>query len=284
VRRFACCMLKDELDVLEFRLNELDGKVDRHIVIESPVTHRGVPKPLHFAEHAARFAPWLDQITYVVGGLPYDENPWVREHAQRDAAWQAILSLGAEDADIVLITDVDEIPSDAALAWDGPDVVSLWMRTCLYAVDWEVPASYPLPPTAVAATVGFLREAGGQLGLVRDNRGSFPVIPDGGWHFSWLGGPERQRAKLESSTCHTELLDHPEAELIRSGARYTQGADGGGIPVVPVDVDETWPAWIRERKCPANWYRPREPAQHGHRSGTGRSAHETGHGPQFPCR
>ena len=186
-----------------------------------------------------------------------DPNPWVREHVQRDAAWLAILKAGAQDEDIVLITDADEIPSLSALAWEGPGAVTLFMKTTLYAVDWLVPPSYPLHPSAVAATVGYLRQHGGQLGAVRDGRYSLPVITDGGWHFSWLGGPERQREKLESATCHLELLNHPEAELIRSGARYRDGASGGGIPVIPVDVDETWPQWIRERKCPPEWFRPR---------------------------
>lgn len=256
-RRFACCMLKDELDVLEMRLHELADHVDAFVITESACTHRGVPKPLYLAENRERFAKWDSQIIHVVAGLPDDPNPWVREHAQRDAAWLAILKAGARDEDVVLITDADEIPSPSALEWEGPGAASLWMRTTLYAVDWLVPRSYPLPPSAVAATVGFLREQGGRLGAVRDGRGNYPMITDGGWHFSWLGGPERQLAKLEQSTCHTELLEHPEAELIRSGARYRDGASGGGIPVIPVEVDEAWPAWIRERRCPAEWFRPR---------------------------
>jgi Glycosyltransferase family 17 len=239
------------------RFAQLDGRVE-HFVVEADRTHRGIAKPLHYAENKERFAPWADQVTHVVADLPDGLEPWEFEHRQRDAAWQAILDAGAEGSDIVLITDCDEIPSAAALAWDGPGAVALFMRTCLYATDWEVAPSYPLPPTAVAATVGYLRAHDGRLGQVRDGRGGYPVIADGGWHFSWIGGPERTRAKLLTATCHTELLSHPEAELILSGARYRTGVDGGGIPVVPVDVDETWPRYIYpERKCPESWFRPR---------------------------
>lgn len=255
-RRFCTIMFRDELDMLDFRLHELGGQVET-VLVEAPTTHRGIAKPLHYAENKERFAPWADRITHVVADLPADLDPWPREHAQRDAAWKAVLDAGAQDDDVVLICDVDEIPSAAALAWEGPGAVSLWMRTTLYAVDWEVPPSYPLPPTAVAATVGYLRGCDGMLGQVRDSRGAYNMITDGGWHFSWIGGPERTRQKLLTSTCHTELLSHPEAELILSGARYREGADGGGIPVVPVDVDETWPRYIQERKCPAEWFRPR---------------------------
>ena len=254
-RHFDCFMLRDELDMLEMRLRELAGKVDRHVIVESSVTHRGIAKPLVFDANKERFRPWLDRITYLVAD-PDMDDPWAREHAQRDHVWPYLDTMGADD-DVVLICDVDEIPSASALAWTGPGATSLFMRTTLYAVDWEVPPSYPLPPTAVAATVAHLRKHGGHLGAVRDARGMYPVITDGGWHFSWTGGPERQKAKLLTGTCHTELLSHPEANLILSGARYREGASGGGIPVVPVDVDQAWPAWIRERKCPAEWFRPR---------------------------
>lgn len=253
---WAPVMLRDELDMLEMRLEEMQGHDVQHVVVEAAQTHRGIAKPLHYGANAGEFGPWAGQITHVLADLSGYSDPWAAEHAQRDAAWP-VIDAQADDDDIVLICDVDEIPSASALAWTGPGAVALWMRTTLYAVDWEVPPSYPLPPTAVAATVGHLRQHGGHLGAVRDQRAAYPVITDGGWHFSWVGGPERQKAKLLTGTCHTELLSHPEANLILSGARYTEGASGGGIPVVPVDVDEAWPAWIRERKCPPEWFRPR---------------------------
>ena len=35
---------------------------------------------------------------------------------------------------------------------------------------------------------------------------------------------------------------------------------GGGLPVTPVTVDASWPAFIYERRCPESWFRPREDA------------------------
>ena len=89
----------------------------------------------------------------------------------------------------------------------------------------------------------------------------FPAT--GGWHFSWTGqgGPAWQAAKLDEATCHTEILGTAEAGLIRSGARWATAQDGGGLPVRPVTVDETWPAYIYERRCPAAWFRPASRSQ-----------------------
>ena len=117
-RRFDCFMFRDELDMLEMRLHELDGKVDRHVIVESPFTHRGIAKPLVFHANKERFRPWLDRITYLVAE-PDAAAPWAVEHAQRDHVWPYLDTMGA-DGDIVLICDVDEIPSAQALAWTGP--------------------------------------------------------------------------------------------------------------------------------------------------------------------
>ena len=44
-------MFRDELDMLECRLRELEDVVYRHVLVEAPVTHRGDPKPLYYAEN-----------------------------------------------------------------------------------------------------------------------------------------------------------------------------------------------------------------------------------------
>jgi hypothetical protein len=254
-----CFMLRDELAMLECRLETMAAYPDvKHVLVESPITHRGVAKPLHYADNRERFAPYAHRIVPMVADTPINREPWNVEHAQRNTAW---LHIGryARPGDMVLICDVDEIPSAAMMAWPGDMVASVYMRTFLFAVDWEVRKE--LPPTCVVATAGYLRmqaAAGAGLAEVRDRRDLYPSIHDGGWHMSWLGGPEKQREKLETATCHTELIGTREGDLILSGARYRTSEDGGGLPVVPVDVDSTWPAYVFERRCPASWFRPRE--------------------------
>ena len=262
-------MFRDELDMLQCRLEAMQGWPVKHVIVESTQTHRGVPKPLNFDAAKERFRPWLDSIIYLVAE-PAETAPWAREHSQRNHAWPVIDTVAA-DGDTVIIGDLDEIPSPALLGWRGVTVAAARMRTTLFAVDWEVPDRL-LPPTCVVATVRYLRSRaryGFGLAKVRDCRGDYTVLPGGGWHFSWVGGPERQREKLETATCHTELLGTTEGDLIASGERYRTSQDGGGLPVVPVDVDETWPAYIRERRCPPEWFRPRQHEQ------TAANAHQT---------
>jgi len=242
-------MFRDELDMLEGRLAELDEVVARHVIVESPVTHRGEAKPLWFMENRDRYAAWADKIVHVVAdGLPTGGDPWVTEHAQRDAAAAALEDLA--DTDIVLIADVDEFPPAGFDFESVLPVVSFAQRLAMYAVDWLYPE---LHVCSVAARWGRLK--GRSLAAVRDNRHAYPVVP-GGWHLTWLGGLEGQRQKL-AVTCHTEMTA-AEAELIRSGACYLGGTHHSGkLDMVPADVDDTWPGFIWRRECPENWFRRR---------------------------
>ncbi len=246
-RLFDVFMFRDELDMLECRLRELEKWDLTHILVESPVTHRGDPKPLAYAVSQERYARWADRIIHVVAGdLPGTADPWVREHAQRDAALPYLKD--AANDDVVLISDVDEFPP-REFRVAGP-AVSFSQRLCMYAVDWEYPERHVC---TVAAKASFVRHLG--LANVRDGRYSFPSI-EGGWHLTWLGGEEGQRAKL-GVHCHLEMRQD-EYDRIWSGACYERGEHhSGSLQMVPVDVDETWPRYIYERRCPKNWFRPR---------------------------
>ena len=170
-------MFRDELDMLEMRLHETDDLIDRHVIVEAETTHRGVPKPLYFRDSAGRFEAHASRITAVAGGALPDEQPWVNEHLQRDAAW-TVIDAEASDDDIVLICDVDEIPSrsllERAKAGDLPEVCSVRMRTFLFAVDWEVADQEALPgprassrqPGTSAATAGPSPRSGDRMGRV----------------------------------------------------------------------------------------------------------------------
>lgn len=243
-----CFMFRDELDMLEGRLRELDSLVDSFVLVEAPVTHQGDPKPLVFAENTSRFEPWAHKIVHVVAdGLPSSMTPWRREHAQRDAARPALDAIAADD-DVVLIADVDEFPP-RGFDYDamGP-VASFAQRLAMYAVDWL----YPEPHVCtVAARWDALK--GKSLAAVRDNRYAYPVT-EGGWHLTWLGGQEGQQAKL-AVTCHDEMTDHSK-HLLASGRCYREGIHHTGeFMMTPADVDDTWPAFIWERRCPESWFR-----------------------------
>ncbi len=245
-------MFRDEIQMLRGRFEELDSVVARHVLVESPATHRGDPKPLWYAENKAWYSAWEDKITHVVADLPDHPDPWVREHVQRDAAMYALDCI-ADDDDVVVIADVDEFwPQgfDFSAVNQSNPAVSFRQRLAMYAVDWEHPEPHVC---TVAANWGALK--GKSLAAVRDNRYAYPVVP-GGWHLTWLGGPEGQREKL-AVTCHLEMTDLSR-ELLGSGRCYREGIHHtGDFEMMPENVDETWPGFIYQRECPESWFRPR---------------------------
>lgn len=242
-----CVMLRDELPMLQMRLEELADYDCRHVIVEARCDHRGHPKPLHFADNQERFAPWADRIVHVVAeDLPDDPNPWVREHAQRDYALTALTQ--AAPTDLVLIADVDEIPSRAALDAKPRPAVALQQHVCAFAVDWLGFRER----TSVIATASYVQEHG--LAATRDLRATWPVIWNGGFHFTWVGGQQWCLDKL-GAFCHTEATDVVRRG-IESGDFIERGLWNVG-KLEPVEVDSRWPAMIRERRCPPEWFRPR---------------------------
>lgn len=250
-------LFRDELDMLEFRLTHLQGEEDvRHVLVEAPVTHRGLVKPLYYElkkEH--RFARWADRVTHVVcRHLPTEaecSDPWVREHLQRECLRQAVLEQ-AVPGDLVLLADVDEIPDVGVVRTAPPgQPCVLRQRIFAFAVDWEFPHT---EYTSVVVPRGML--AGSPLYRLRDQRGLYPQLGGAGWHFSWLGGNAAISAKA-AAHCHRED-DEALRNGVSSGALYRDGVGIWGFNLEPRDVDETWPDYIRQRRCPDSWFRPRE--------------------------
>lgn len=251
-------MFNDELDVLEMRLTELQEIENlRHVLVESEINHQGRPKPLYYAENEERFSAWSDRIVHVIAvNLPTAEqnpDPWSREHGQRECVRK-----GLEEAlpdDIVLHGDLDEIPrAEAAVADPGPGIIGTDMRDHTWAVDWLGPGWFRgTVITRVRNVQSFV--------TLRYMRNSVPRLPDAGWHMTGLGGPDAFRRKLDSF-CHLEMREMLEKGN-DAGLFYEKGwlwgpepeCELGAVKLKPVNVNESWPRYIREGKAPATWFR-----------------------------
>lgn len=251
----------DELDVLECRLTELEAAVDVFVLVEADVNHQDRPKPYYYAEHAARFARWAEQIVHVrATDLPPAADfpdPWTREQAQREWISEGLARIGVDSRDVILQSDVDEIPRALHARNVRPlGLLSFEQRLHCFAVDWLHPEPWR---GTVAGTAGFVKGLGPTpFATMRDARNIAECpdyLRDAGWHLSWLGGTEAARRKL-TYFCHTEITDHVLAGLTDDHF-YREGFHVDGKRMRPVDVDRTWPKWIREGKAPASWFRPR---------------------------
>ena len=207
-----CFSFFNELDLLEVRLHTLAPWVDAFILCEANRTFQGAEKPLVFREHKTESRFNVGKPIICVGadlsGMP-DNTPWQREHVQRYGIKQGLDSseflrmMDLSPSDRVILSDVDEIPDLRVfdqLDPDSPTVIA-WRQTLYYywvnmrCWEWIGP---------VSCTVETFRDRfKGDMQLLRESRGAAECLIDGGWHFSFLGGAEAIKEKIEAFS-HTE--------------------------------------------------------------------------------
>ena len=249
-------MINDELDMIECRLTEIADVVDVVVAVEADVDHQNHPKEFVLSSNLDRFEQWWDKLLVVpVTGLPTDPDPWSREHAQREFMWDAIEGLpGIKGTDVVLQSDVDEIPRAMHVrnVRPGNGLVVFKQRMHPFAVDWRHPVQWQ---GTVAGTVESIRRLGdNRMTRMRDARLYGPTpsgFEDAGWHFTWVGQDPIAKA---NTFCHPEVYDH----VVAGGDRFlVEGEHVDGFKLKPVDVDRSWPKWIRDGHAPKSWFRPR---------------------------
>lgn len=252
-RIFDCFQFYNEIDLLELRLIELAPVVDRFVLVEARYTHAGDEKPLYFEQNQHRFAAYLDRIDHVI----VEDDPggfsWKREGHQREAISRGIADLA--DDDMILISDVDEIPrrsAIAALRKMPADLYSLQLANHLYFLDLK--SSEPWI-SAAAAPGRLIKRIGVNpiRYLVKQGIGS--AIEDAGWHLTWMGGRDAFYAKIRAyahreNRAGFEAMGDSDARLQRF---YASGAfDAGLVPgmwsnLERLAIDEDFPIGIREQ-------------------------------------
>jgi Glycosyltransferase family 17 len=273
---YDCFTFFDELDILEIRLNVLRSVADRFVLVEARQTHQGRPKPLHFADNAARFSTFRESIIHVVvDEFPASAStPWTRENYQRDR-----IADGLNDAtpgDLVLISDVDELPQPDVIAArkESPQVTIFRQLLCYYFLNcvavnhngtaapaWSGTVMFPYHPRIdrpqrYRELIGLPGWPGDSLShrlravvrAVRRRRaleGAVRFADHAGWHFSYLGGGQRIIRKLEAFA-HTEYNDarYKDPEHIATAIRRGDDLFGRSLRFDIVPLDDRFPDWL----------------------------------------
>jgi hypothetical protein len=241
-----------EAQVLELKLNEMSGWIDRFVIVESRQTFTGQPKPLHFELERERFAPWAHKIEYVVvDAFPeHVASPWARAFHQRDQAVRGIAGVAAPD-DLVLLTDVDEVVDRRAVERFTGDFIGLEMQTFRYFLNYRrSTAQQARSGSASIWLARHLQEVGSSyarqvLALRLAGR-----IPDAGWRFTAVADPHEAArvaqdhparpggARRAAAREQTSLVGIIEA--LKSG-RFEPGWERW-------EIDERFPDFVRRNR------------------------------------
>lgn len=248
---FDCVPFFNETELLRLRIACLEDLVDRFVVVEARQTHSGEAKPLHlWADEAADLRAHPKLVARAVD-LPADADDWGRDYHQRDRLGDALAELGAAPGDLILHSDVDEIPARAAVQRAAEALAAARERTFLafeqrlfhFRLNYELVWSRKLPWLGTAAArYGDLRTMTGLRATVRRQRGRHArgvdtaarvyAVAGGGWHFSYLGDDEALERKLAAHAEH-------RAKARRAGSvREVIEARAGLFP--RAGLDEVW--------------------------------------------
>ena len=235
---FDCFMYFDEEIVLEVRLNMLNKYVDYFVIVESTYNHRGDKRRLLF--NINKFEKFKNKIIYLI----YDENPQniekvlendspsevskkyilnaaKRENGQRNYIFNALEK--ANNDDLILISDVDEIPNLEALDIDKIDKKIILFKQEMFYYKFNL----KLPNLIWTGTKACKKKnlvSPQWLRNIKDRKYPFyrldtffsntkfidvKIISNGGWHFSNIKTASEIEHKLKSYLHHREFDLNP---------------------------------------------------------------------------
>lgn len=257
---YDCFTFNNELDLLDLRLHELSKVVDKFVLVESTTTFSGNLKPLYYEKNKKRFAKFSHQIIHIVVNdmnlaipsnklyyfkpksfqLPHLEA-WSREIHQRNSIERGLVGCRAND--IILISDVDEIPNhkffSRVKSIKGP--VSLEMNNYYYYINCIGSEKIFV---AKALKYKYLQNLDPQE--VRENN-QFPIISNAGWHFSYLGGYESIKDKIRSFS-HQEHNKSDFLDTKRLAFNLENALDIFNRPFEYkfVKIDKSYPKYLQD--------------------------------------
>jgi len=260
---YDCFMFFNELELLEIRLNELDSFVDKFVLVESRLTHSGKPKPLYYEENKDKFEKFNHKIIHIISESGNTPNPWLNDHNQRNDIIFGLKDCNSDD--MIMFSDLDEIPNTNTLRnfffvneLQQGVMIQCGMRLYYYYFNTESIPDRFWEGTKILR-FGTFKESGHTFTELRrnNNRGfqtracSIPkmILNDSGWHFSYIGGIDRVRTKMESFA-HQELVNQNNTNpsniqnnLDRLGSVW----EGRNLQLTIVQDDEL-PEYIQENK------------------------------------
>ena len=285
---FDCFMYFDEEIVLDVRLNTLDQFVDYFVIVESKFTHKGDKRDLKF--NPDKFEKFKDKIIYLVYNHQPSEiekinnedspdeiarkslwNAIYRENGQRNYIEKGLIE--ANENDIILISDVDEIPNLENIEFKKISKKIILFKQNMFYYKFNL----HLPNLIWTGTKGCRKKDlinPQWLRNIKDRKYSFfrldtffsknkyrsvRRIIDGGWHFTNIKNAEAIEHKLKSYLHHGEFDLNPLSitqinEIIKKKhAIYDLSVDktkskiGSGNKLKKFELDKL-PKYIQENK------------------------------------
>lgn len=243
-----CCTFLNEFDLLKIRYEELKDVVDYFFVAESTMTFSGKFKPTYLKNKNVQYE---NMKKIIVDDMPQKANAWQRESFQRNKILEYLKDF--DDEDIVIISDVDEIP-DSNMVLKIKDLLEENERVRLIhpTYYYYLNGKRCNMKCGGAAKLKTLRENNLNLQNLRVGSGKYKCKTyslKGGWHFSYLGGIESIQEKLKSFS-HTEYNKEKFINKNNLESKIEAGEDilHRSSKVTYVEIDNSFPKYVCDNK------------------------------------
>ncbi len=224
--------------LLDLRREILKDVVDLFIVKQANTTFSGMPRELFEVDQ--------DNTKTEVIQFPEGLDTWGRDRYQRGY----ILDLekyGVDDNWIILTSDLDEVPDPNAVAWlkdnfNEDEVYSFEQRMFQYFLN-VVNLSEPWAGTRACSLNTYKNIDAETL------RQSYMtnILPDAGWHWSFLGGKEMIEKKIKSYA-HQEYNNDSVINDIHRRMNENKDIFEREFELKVTAIDSTFPEYIRNNQ------------------------------------
>ena len=239
-----------EQELFEIRYHVLKDAVDEFRVVEFDQTFSGKPKKSQFTQNWDKVKHYFvtqeiwEQYTELAKSSPNTEygkgaEHWIREFAQKEAIKDCLVDL--HDDDILFIGDCDEIWRPSLAQYIPKKSHKLGLLVYSYYLNNRSSERFY---GTLFTKYGIIKHR--CLNHIRSIPSYYEMIPNGGWHFTSMGGHERVKQKLTDSyteqtyaspTILDNLRENIEGGMDFLGRRFTY------------EVDESlWPEYLKENK------------------------------------
>ena len=253
---YDCFQYFNEEHIADLRFNILDEFVDYFVIVESTVNHQGKPKKLQFDVN--KFQKFKRKIKYIiVDDTPEDikkshegGESLVEQH-QRNSLMKVIGK--AEDDDLIILSDVDEIPNLKKLnLFNKKNYAVFSQKMFMYKINllnldennWhgsKICLKKNLKSPQWLRNLKFKKYPFWRL----DKPKNIQIIQDGGWHFAYLQSPKNISNKIKSFA-HGEFNKEHLVNVVNIKEKIEKGEDvfDRGFKIKKINIDESFPNYI----------------------------------------
>lgn len=207
-------MFFNEKDITYLRIKELYNYVDFFIINELSTTHKGIPKQSTFWDDE-RLIQFKDKINYKFININHKfdllfqtyfqdtahfKGSWT-EHEQRLRLMDQIEELNLQDNDLILFSDCDEVPNkNIFINLQNYDVVAFNQMFFVHYINLYTNKNVTGTISIKYKELKNINAESNNLGLqlLRRHKDYIPRLENGGWHYSYMGGPKTMSEKVVS--------------------------------------------------------------------------------------